>query len=163
MQTTPQLHVEKDRITRAALSGTTSKNTTAMTNLDQQRTTPRTPPVSGARSTPTRAKRDGPRRRVREELKNGLKNGIKSARHFPRREMKKEMNLTSMSPTETTLKNKTLRNGARTLTAMKSGTRSGEKYTDLTSVKNGATSGRLISRLAKRKVKTGDRHTQRTT
>lgn len=145
------------------LSGTTLNHIMAQTNLDQQPTGPRTLPENGVRNTPIREQKDGPKRRVREVVKNGLKNGIKNVKHFQSRETKKVMNQMILSPTEMKSKNKTRVNGARTQIAMKSGMRSGEKHTDLTSVKNGVTSGKQISQLAKRKEKTGDRHTQRTT
>jgi len=113
-----------------------------VTSQSLLRTGPRMMAGNGAKNSPTRAKKDGPRRRDREEAKNGMKIGIKNVKHFKKRKTRKEMNSMNMSPTEKISKNKTARNGVRTLTLTKNGTKNGAKFIEMTNVKSGATNGK---------------------
>jgi|TARA_B110001450_G_C17660932_1_gene497166 hypothetical protein len=109
-----------------------------------QRTGPRMLEVNGVKNSPTRVKRDGRKRKVKEVDKNGMKIGIKNVKLFKKRKTKKEMILMRMSPTETILKNKIARNGAKTLKLTKNGMKNGVKYIEMINVKNGVTNGKLI-------------------
>ena len=109
-----------------------------------QRTGPRTLEVNGVKNSPTREKRDGRKRKVKEGDKNGMKIGIKNVKLFQKRKTKKEMILMNMSLMETILKNKIARNGAKTLKLTRNGMKNGVKYIEMINVKNGVTNGKLI-------------------
>ena len=73
------------------------------------------------------------------------------------------MSSLALSLTVQKLRSQTARNGAKMITQVKNGTKSGERSTDQAKKLNGATNGKQRLLLASEKEKTGDKPTQMTT
>ena len=61
------------------------------------------------------------------------------------------------------LRNKILKNGEKMKMQAKNGMKNGERFTEMTSVRNGAINGKLISKQAVKRVKIGDKRTRTNT
>lgn len=125
-----------------AHSGITHAVLIRVINLNRSRTSPKTTMEAGWKNGLRRDLRDGLKSKANRVTSNGMSSGTRSSSLLARRRMRMAMSFQKMIQTEN-LRNRIAINGARTMTQMRNGTKSGERYTNQDKKKSGVTSGKL--------------------